>query len=224
LSAQTVAIGGVDGGEQARELGAVVELAPGQGVGVQHTGPGVHGQVQLAPDPALVRPMHAHLPFALAVHLEAGGVDGEVQRAAGAPRERRHDERRRPAGEGGVVRDGELQPQKPGQVGEKALGLAQGQPENRAQAERAEDRRIAVEPALAAARPPAGKRRLVDPERDRTPRDQGAVVRTPARDAVAGLRLGRAGLAGALCHPKRESVSQTKGNPLISRVPMQQRR
>ena len=60
-----------------------MDLARGQGMGDELAGPGVHRQVQLAPDPALVLAMHAHLPLALAVDLEPGGVDGEVQRAAG---------------------------------------------------------------------------------------------------------------------------------------------
>ena len=76
----------LDPREQALELGAVVDLARGQGVGVQRAGPGVDGQVQLAPDPALVLAVHAHLPLALAVDLEPGGVDGEVQRAAAGGR------------------------------------------------------------------------------------------------------------------------------------------
>jgi hypothetical protein len=214
----------VHGGEQAFELAAVGSLARGQGMGVQRPGPGVHGQMQLAPDPALVRPVHAHLPLALAMHLEPGGVDGEVQGAAGWPRELRHRERRRPAREGGIVRDLDRQPEQPRQIIEQALGLAQRQPEHRAQAQRAEDRCIAVAPSLAAARPPAGEHRLVDPERDRAARHQSAVVLPPVRDPVTGLRLRGSGFADALGHPKRESLSHRLGNPLCSATSMQQHR
>ena len=194
-----------DGGEQALELAPVGGFARGQGMSVQRAGPGIHGQVQLAPDPALALAMDADLPLALAADLEPGGVDGEAHGAAGGPRQRRHGERGRATRKGGIVRNGDLQPEQPRQIMQEPLGLAQRQPEHRPQTERAEDRRVAVAPALAARRPPAGDDRFVDPETDRPARHQGSIVLAPVRDAVAGIRLRGGGLADALCHPKRES-------------------
>jgi hypothetical protein len=54
--------------------------------------------MQLAPDPALVLAVDADLPLALAVDLEPGGVDGEMQRATGG-------------GSGAVLASGESLPQ-----------------------------------------------------------------------------------------------------------------
>ena len=38
----------------------------------------VHRQMQLAPDPTLVMAVFSHLPFALAEHLQAGGIDNQI--------------------------------------------------------------------------------------------------------------------------------------------------
>ncbi len=105
-----------------------MHLAPGQRVGMQRAGAGVDRQVQLAPYPALVLAVHAHLPLALAVDLEPGGVDGEVHRAVAAPRRLRHGERRRAAGEGGDVRHLDLEPEAPRRSLQQSLGLRSANP------------------------------------------------------------------------------------------------
>ena len=121
------------------------------------------------------------------------------------------------------MRRGDLQPEPPRRIPQEPLGLAQRQPEHRPRAEPAEDRHVAVAPALAASRSPAADHRIVDPQRDRASCDQRAVVLAPVRDPVAGLRLRGGELGDALCHSKRESLSPRQGNPLISTASVQQR-
>jgi hypothetical protein len=87
------------------------------------------------------------------------------------------------------VRHGDRHPEQPRHIVQEPLGLAQRQPEHRPQAERAEDRHVALAPPLAANRPPAGEHGRVDPKGYRPARHQRPVVRAPVRYAVDGLRV-----------------------------------
>ena len=89
------------------------------------------------------------------------------------------------------MRDRDREPEQFLEAGEETLGLAQWHPEHRAKALRAQDRCIAVALALAAARPPAGQHRLVDPERGLPARHEGAVVVRPIRDPILRLWCSR---------------------------------
>ena len=79
--------------------------------------------------------------------------------------------------------------------------LAQRQPERRAQTERGEDRKVAVAPSLPARRPPAVEHLLINPQGERAALNQGTVIVTPVRDAIARFRARGGRSANTLSHP-----------------------
>ena len=68
-----------------RAFGAVVVVAWGQGLGQDLASVGVNRQMQLAQNYASGLGVLAHLPFPFAKELEAGRIDGQMQRPVPRP-------------------------------------------------------------------------------------------------------------------------------------------
>ncbi len=69
---------------------------------------GIDRQVDLPPDSALARPMHTHLPFALAINYYPRGIDGDVARCRRAPARQPDRQGLGTARHLGVIGDGQV--------------------------------------------------------------------------------------------------------------------
>jgi hypothetical protein len=169
--------------------------------------PGVDRQVQLPPRPPLGIPVLADLPLPLPVHLQAGAVHQddprpgrcggpEIDRQAGGP-----------AGQGGVMRDGNSHAQGVKDGGGEPLGGAERQVVHLTQREDQFDGRVAGHERPAdllriLLTHPIRQGVLVDPDGQRSPLDQGAVVGRPVADFQAGGG-GHASISPGSCGPGR---------------------
>src|SRR5512135_2274067 len=156
---------------------------------------GIDSQMELQPGPTLRVAMLSDFPLPLAIDLQPGAVEDQVERPLGTFGQR-DAKRGGAAAEGGVIRDGQVQAHQAEEGPGEPLGGLQGEVINGPQGQQAWDRQIAVlelGPLLVwSLMPPCLQRVLIDPEGERAPSDQGVVGVLPVADAVDGLRRGLA--------------------------------
>ena len=171
--------------EQGAALGGIIDAMVGQRGGDNPTRAGAHADVQGPPGAPPLGAMLLKQPFARAAQRPPRAVDQPVDGPAAGAWRRGQRHRPSPAGEGGVIRNRQIQPEQLEDGGEQPLGLPQRQPEPRSQLQRRCDRQ--ARRARRTTRRSARRRfplldcLLADPEREAATLAQGGVELGPIR-------------------------------------------
>ena len=164
----------------------------GQNVGGDLASVGVHGKVELAPLPPRATVLLG-VPLALPEQLQAGAVQHEMHGpfVPGNTRLTTSEGATTP-GQGGMIRDGQLEAEQAQHAAAERFGLAQGQVEDEPQDQHQLDCQVGVAWLSArrspARRLPASECCLVKPERQVTAPLQPGLVGGPVRHPETLLR------------------------------------
>src|SRR5438270_7556735 len=149
----------------------------------------VHAEVEFAPRPAARVPVLSHLPLALAIDLDAGRVNDQVQRFR-LPKTRQLDLQRAAAtAQGRVTGHAQLEAEQTQERARQPCGGAQRQAVHLCQRRHAQDSRVGVGGRLAAPSRALMAMPLLDhivahPQRQTSALDQSFVILTPVTETV----------------------------------------
>ena len=174
--------------------------------------------MQFSPDATATCTVLAHLPLALAEHLQPGRIDQQVARRIARPALDRHAQRAPATRQRRVIRHRQIGAHQLQDRAQQPLGRPQRQAVQRPQRQHALDRRLRIRarrtaPARALRLLPARQRVLVDPQRQAAALYQRRFVLGPVAYAVGGLRLRAFGFGGCSRHADNATRSDQQPSP-----------
>jgi len=176
--------------EQFRKGGNVTDIIRGQFRRDDFMRVGIHAQMQLPPPAAQPDAVFLTEPFALAVNLEAGAVDEEMQWRVAVDTVRQDRQAAAPAAQGGMIRDRDINPEHVGGPSQHALGLTQRLMEYQAKRKTSRDGNRRIErlttPLSSSGGRPCRHGFFGNSHREASPPHQRGIVFRPVRYPIPG--------------------------------------